>query len=99
MDTYHDANGFRYRVSYMGESAELVTILGPDGSPLSDAELEGFLNAFADGRSWHEAGTFPDGGKVWQRDDAAVAKYSTGGKHSALEFMTTKTLKLFMVNE
>lgn len=99
MDTYHDANGFSYRVSYMGDSAELVTVLRPDGSSLSDAELDGFLKAFADGRSWREAGTFPDGGKLWQRDDAAVAKYSTGGKHSALELMTTKTLKLFMVNE
>ncbi len=98
LDAYHDANGYRYRASYMGDSAELVTILKQDGSAFLDAELEMILAEFSSGKQWHHRGTLPDGGQMWQRDDAAVAKYSEGGKAPALELMTTKTLKLFTVN-
>ncbi|MDA3798761.1 MAG: hypothetical protein PF692_06750 [Kiritimatiellae bacterium] len=99
MDEYFDVNEYRYRVSYMNDSAELITIVRIDGNPLSDAELDTLLNKFNGGKQWHHRHTFPDGGKLWQRDDAAAAKYSPSGKLPSLELMTTKTLKLFMVQQ
>lgn len=96
-DTYHKSKEFVVRVSYMGDSAENIMLLKHDNGPFNDDELTALLEEFADGRTWTAAGSFPNGGRIWQRSDACVAKYSVMQDKHAVEMMTTETLKLFTV--
>lgn len=97
-DTYHKSENLVVRVNYMGDSAENIMLLKMDNGPFSDKELEALLKEYADGKTWNDTGSYPNGGRIWQRTDACVAKYSVMQDKHAVEMMTTETLKLFTVD-